>query len=161
MFVFTCREEDNKAKGKKKSEENKVVRAIRGRGRDRVSAEREEGALVGGCYMKEQDIPEYLEGCGLTTCASTENPEITEAHQEMLRDVKEKEPPKEKKLSTASISSETKKTVTVKLSDNQKLKPTAKKSKPIRADLDVAKEFIRYTPTLPYKISHHYLQLYI
>jgi len=42
-----------------------------------------------------------------------------------------------------SESTRTPKTVTVKHPESNKLKPTAKKNKPIQADLDVAKEFIK------------------
>ena len=79
-------------------------------------------------YMKEQDIPEYLEGCGLTTCTTADMPEAVE----VLRNSKEHHP-KEKKLSSASLStSDTKKTVTVKHPESNKPKPTAKKFKPIQ-----------------------------
>ena len=55
---------------------------------------------------------------------------------------------KEKKLSSGSLTagsgsdSSRPKTVTVKVDEN-KPKPTTKKNKPIQADLDVAKEFLR------------------
>lgn len=76
-------------------------------------------------YMKEQDIPEYLEGCGLSTCSAGDMPEAV--------DVLREQQPKEKKLSSASLStSDTKKTVTVKHPESNKPKPTAKKSKPIQ-----------------------------
>ena len=82
-------------------------------------------------YMKEQDIPEYLEGCGLTTCTAGDMPEAVE----VLRDSKEHQH-KEKKLSSASLStSDTKKTVTVKHPESNKPKPTAKKGKPIQVKL--------------------------
>ena len=52
---------------------------------------------------------------------------------------------KEKKLSSSSLTAgdgSRPKTVTVKVDEN-KPKPTTKKNKPIQADLDVAKEFLR------------------
>ena len=56
-------------------------------------------------YMKEQDIPEYLEGCGLTTCTAADMPEDVDVLQD-------KEQTKEKKLSSASIAGpDTKKTI--------------------------------------------------
>lgn len=53
---------------------------------------------------------------------------------------------KEKKLSAGSLAgqdSSRPKMVTVKHPESNKPKPTAKKSKPIQADLDVGKEFIK------------------
>lgn len=83
-------------------------------------------------YMKEQDIPEYLEGCGLSTCSSGDNmPEAVDVFREQ-----QQQQSKEKKLSSASLStSETKKTVTVKHPESNKPKPTAKKSKPIQVKI--------------------------
>jgi leucine-rich repeat protein SHOC2 len=53
----------------------------------------------------------------------------------------------EKKLSSASLGSSSEgtrpKVVTVKHPESNKPKPTVKKNKPIQADLDVAKEFIK------------------
>lgn len=41
-------------------------------------------------YMKEQDIPEYLEGCGLTTCTAGDMPEDVDGLRDNKEHAKEK-----------------------------------------------------------------------